>query len=288
MSLQSRSDLPRKVPRTTGTRRGERRFPSAELRDRFARGVGNGVFLLLAVATIGLLASVAGCAASTSRAPAPGARSGTASATAPTDGGDDWIALRSQAPADILAAARSGQLFQESPAGGGDGAPDLSRLGTPVFVQALRPAGVTTDQVPDFYVVPVLNEAGATTDAVELELNPARSAVREIAIVTYSSPRASGSIAQLGEDQAVQMVASQRHITVQANIHPYLVYFALDPQAQFSQNASWTGGGALPADPIWLVPATDGQAYLAGNDGNVYTVAQLPQQSGGGSDTPTP
>jgi hypothetical protein len=238
---------------------------------------GNAVFLLLALAVIGLLAGVASCGAGAS--PTAGAgTSGDPTATAAASG-DEWIPLRSQSPADILAAARGGSLFKDAQSGTGDGAPDLSRLGIPVFVQALRPAGATADQVPDFDVVPVLNEAGAATDAIELALNPARRAVQEVAIITYRAPQAGGSVAQLQADQAIQLVAAQRHVAVQANGQPYLVYFPFDPQAQADQNTEsvWMGGGALPADPIWLVPAADGGTYLAGNDGAVYTPGQLPQ-----------
>jgi hypothetical protein len=59
------------------------------------------------------------------------------------------------------------------------------------------------------------------------------------------------------------------------------VYFLLNLQQppSTSQNGQsvWTGGGALPADPLWLVPAADGGSYLAGNDGSVYSVRELPQ-----------
>lgn len=246
---------------------------------RLVKAAANAVFPLLALAILGVLATAASCAPSATSVPGGGSSSSdvTVTTAAPASG-DEWIPLPSHAPADILAAARSGQLFQESQASGGEGAPDLSRLGTPTFVQALRPTGVTADQLPDFYVVPVLNAGGDATDAVELALNPARSAVQEIAIVTYATAHADGAISALTQSQAVQMVVSQRHVAASALGQPSLVYFALDPQWQGSQSdqSGWAGGGALPADPIWLVPA-DGGPYVAGNDGAVYSVSQLPQ-----------
>lgn len=236
----------------------------------------NGVVVVLA---LGVLGGVASCASSTTTS-TTGVGAGsdaTLTTTAPASG-DEWIPLRSQASADILAAARRGQLFQNAQANGGDG-PDLSRLGIPALVQALRPTGVTADQLPDFYVVPALNAAGDASDAIELVLNPARTAVQEIAIVTYTTPRAGGAISALTQDQAAQLVASQRQVSASALGHPSLVYFALDPQWQANDNnqSGWTGGGALPADPIWLVPAANGEQYFAGEDGAVYTVDQLPQ-----------
>jgi hypothetical protein len=201
----------------------------------------------------------------------------TVTTNAPASG-DAWIPLQSQAAADILAAARRGQLFHDAQVNGGDG-PNLARLGIPVLVQALRPTGVTADQLPDFYVVPALNAAGAASDAIELALNPAHTAVQEVAIVTYTAPRAGGAISALTQDQAIHLVASKRQLAMSALGHPSLVYFALDPQRQANDNdqSGWTGGGALPADPIWLIPAANGGRYFAGEDGTVYAVDQLPQ-----------
>lgn len=271
------SARPRLSPSAQRTRHGVTR-PQRGADRRLEKVAGNAVFLLLALAVLGLLASVASCAPGGSTIPGAGSGTPATTPTASPIGGDAWIPLRSQAPADILAAARSGPLFQANMGDSGGDARDLSRLGTPVLVQAVRPAGVTAEQVPDFYVIPVLEEAGAATDAIELALNPARTAVQEIAIITYAVPRAGGSIAQLAEDQAIQAVTSQRRVAVQANSHPYLVYFLLDPQPQETPSdlTAWMAGGMLPADPIWLVPAADGGRYFAGNDGNVYTSSQLP------------
>lgn len=240
------------------------------------RALGNAVYALLALAAFGVVVSMASCVASS--APTPGAnRNPSATSTALTSG-DGWIPLRSQSAADILAAARSGALLHDSQAGDGDGPHNLTRLGTPVLVRALRPAGVSASQTPDFYVVPILNTAGAATDAVELALNPARTAVQEIAIITYSAPRANGAIAVLRQEQAVQLVAKQRHVAEQSGIQPYLIYFTVaspDPSS-LNDPPLWSGGGALPADPIWLIPAADGQSYIAGNNGAVYIESQLP------------
>lgn len=269
-------DAPPVARGTRPPRRGaaRRRDPGG----RLARLGGNLVFPLLALAALGVLAGIASCVASALPVPELSAVSGGSASPAPADA---WIPLRSQEPADILAAARGGALYREAQAGG-DGARDLSRLGAPVLVLALHPAGASAtaaDQAPDFYVVPVLNAAGAVTDAIELALNPTRSAAREIAIITYSAPRASGSVAQLSSDQARKLVTSQRHVAPQAGVQPYLIYFALAAQSPTSQSdqPGWGGGGALPADPIWLVPTAHGESYLAGDDSVVYTIAELPQ-----------
>lgn len=267
---------PRKVP-LTGRRAIERQRGAGN--GRHAGLVGNAPFLLLAFAVVSLLVSVAFVFSSGSASPVASAGNQAAtSATAAGISGDEWIPLRSRAPADIIAAARQSALFHESRADNGDHVRDLSRLGRPILVQALRPTGMSANEMPDFYIVPILNAAGAATDAAELALNPAHTAVQVIAIVTYTEPRVDGSIAWQRADQAIHAVTSQRHASAQAIGQPYLVYFPLDPQSQTGQNGQpiWTAGGALPADPIWLMPLKDGTQYLAGNDGRVYTVSQLP------------
>lgn len=244
--------------------------------DRQMRVAGHAVFLLLALAVVGLLVSVAYISRNTPAMPMAGAAS--QSALAPSTSGDAWIPLHSLAPGDIIAAARQSELFHESRADAGDHMRDLSRLGRPVYVQALRPAGMTTAEAPDFYIVPILNRAGVATDAAELALNPAHTAVQVIAIVTYTVPRTNGSAAALRADQAIHVVASQRQEAAQAIRQPYLVYFPMDPAWQSSQGSqpAWTAGGALPADPLWLTTAADGKQYLVGNDDRLYTVSQLP------------
>ncbi len=243
---------------------------------RQSRQVGHAAFLLLALAVVGLLVSVAYLARNTSAMPMAGATS--QSTQAPSASGDTWIPLHSQAPGDIIAAARQSALFHESRADDGDHIRDVSRLGRPVYVQALRPAGVTFAEAPDFYILRILNRPGAATDAAELALNPAHTAMQVIAIVTYTTPHGNGSVAVLQAEQAVHAVASQRQEAAQAIKQPYLVYFPMDPAWQISQNGqpAWTAGGPLPADPIWLTTATDGTQYLVGNDGRLYTMSQLP------------
>ncbi|GEM_PF-1110153 len=242
--------------------------------------IGNAVFLLLALAVLAVLMSVAYTTTTSAALPLAGAAA-KQSTQSPSTTGDPWIPLHSQAPGDILAAARQSALFQESRSGTGDQVHDLSRLGRPVLVSALRPAGVSAAEVPDFYIVPILNQAGATTDAAELALNPAHTAVQVIAIVTYTVPRTGGSVALLSADQATRTVASQYPEAAQPIRQPYLVYFPLDPAWQASQNGQngqhvWLAGGALPADPVWLVTAAKGKQYLAGDDGKTYDLSQLP------------
>jgi hypothetical protein len=243
---------------------------------------GNAAFVLLglaAVAVIGALA-VAGCQPGPTSGAKPANSARTATATPQTAAGE-WIPLRSTAAADIQASARQSSLFQGDQSASGDHA-DLSRLGTPVFVRAIRPAGAGADLYPDFYVLPVQDAAGAATDAAELELNPAHTAIQVIAIVTYSQPHVDGAIARLTASAAVAAVSAQRTVSARAGASPELIYFPADTAAQATAPSAWTGGGEFPADPIWLVPGADGGAYVVGADGRVYDLDQLPLVAAGG------
>ena len=216
--------------RSSASRRSRRRAPQARrgpaLRpaavSQSSALLGNAAFVLLGVAVLALVATlVVACQGpranrvSTPTTAAGASPSATASAMAGA-----WISLRSNAPADVLAAARQSPMFQQNLDGNGDHASSLSNLGSPVFVRALQPAGATTGQFPDFYVVPILDGSGATTDAAELALNPSRTAIQVIAIVTYSQPHADGAIAQVSASAAVAAVQAQQHVAVRAGASP--------------------------------------------------------------------
>ncbi|MGH2504984.1 MAG: hypothetical protein ACRDID_20935 [Ktedonobacterales bacterium] len=246
---------------------------------------GNAAFALLGLAAIAVIAAlaVAGC----QPGPTSGAKSAksanparTVTATPQTAAGE-WIPLRSTAAADILASARQSSLFQGDQSASGDHA-DLSRLGTPVFVRAIQPKGAPATLSPDFYVIPVQDATGAATDAAELEVNPARSAIQVIAIVTYSQPHVDGAIARLTASAAAAALSAQRAISPRAGASPELIYFPADTAVQATAPSAWTGGGEFPADPIWLVPGADGGAYVVGADGRVYDLDQLPLVAAGG------
>lgn len=244
--------------------------------------LGNAAFLLLGLAVLMLGAALV---VTSQRLPVSSAASAGSSSTTDPAGSravqaqaspGGWIPLRSTAPADILAAARQSSLFQENLAGSGDHVSSLSRLGPPVLVRALQPPGAAAGQYPDFYVVPILNASGAATDAAELALNQAHTAIQVIAIVTYSQPHPHGAIARQTAATAVAAVGAQQHSALRPGASPQLIYFPADAAAQETGQVTWTGGGEFPADPIWLVPGTDGRDHLVGVDGRTYSPQQLP------------
>ena len=240
--------------------------------------LGNGAFVLLGLAflAVGAVVLAAGQhlpVSSAAPANSGSANAQTASAQMPAG---EWIALRSNAPADVLAAARQSNMLRQNLAGSSDHVSSVSRLGTPVLVRALQPTGAAAGQFPDFYVVPILNASGATTDAAELQLSPSHTAIQVIAIVTYSQPHPHGAIVQVTASLAAATVRTQQHVALRAGASAQLVYFPADAAAQETGQVMWTGSGEYPADPIWLVPGAEGRDHLVGDDGRIYSPAQLP------------
>lgn len=236
------------------------------------------VGLTLAHRPAGATAAGAGAAAPAASGLAQQVTCGGPGQAACAGSGNVWIPLASNNPVDILVAVRKSTLFTEQHADAGDHVHDLSRLGAPLLVHALQPAGGSTGTVvwPDFYVIPILDAHGNTTDAAEAQLNPSHTAIHVIAIVTYTTPRSGGAIAALPASAAVGAVQAHAHTTLRAGAQPQLIYFPADAAAQQAGVVVWRGGGEFPADPIWFVPGADGQEHFVGDDGAVYAVGQLP------------
>src|SRR5258708_2357797 len=298
----ARSSATTRVTSRRALRRGR---ASARIPLRFLRGLtGSAAFVFLALAIVATAAAMALAAHSVPHSAAAGTGAGagpngsqsggrqttgvTVTCGAPGQAAcssqpSAWIPLRSNASADILAAARQSTLFAENRSDTGDHAHDLTHLGGPVFVQAMQPGGTTAPSGaaagavwPDFYVIPILDIQGNTTDAAEAQLNPAHTALHVVAIVTYTHPRPAGTVTAVAMADAVAAVAAQAHTTVRAGSQPRLVYVPIDAAAQEIGKIVWTAGGESPADPLWLIPGADGHDRVAGTDARLYTSAQLP------------
>lgn len=185
-----------------------------------------------------------------------------------------WIRLPSKTPAGIIMAARQSALFNENRSGSGDYIKDLSHLENPVLVHALQVRGGV--QMPDYYVIPIDNASGAMVGAAELELNANQTAIQVAAIITYPTPRPHGQMVRMSAQTAQTTAQVQHHIKMKAGTTPTLVYFPVDAALQQSGKIHWNGGGEYPADPIWLIAASNGQDQVVGTDGRVYSVSSLP------------
>ena len=259
-SRSSRSSQPTASRRSSGH---HRRRSSRLIRAARWLG-GNAAFVLLA-ASVFLVLAVIGLAA---RGPAQ------ASGSTPAASGPQWIALKSQAPGDILAAVRQSPLFTVNRSDNGDHLKDLSRVGVPQLVTELRLT--PGSQGADCYAVPILDASGATVGVAVAWLNPAHTAIYVGYIRSYDVPLARWTGTLPSADQAVAIVRTQHHTGLRAHTHPQLVYFPFDFQGQQTGRVHWTAGGEGPDTPIWLVPGADGHDHLVGTDGRAYSVSELP------------
>src|SRR5262249_32810083 len=155
------SQRQRSTPHRAPVRHPARRSGGPPLRPGLFSGPF--AFVLLALAVCGLFAAIALVSGNVPSGAASGALGLCGgSDVSPCDARADWIALRSTASGDIIAAARSSTLFREQRTGNGAQLQDLSRLGTPLLVQPLRPSTRVGGQIvvyPDFYVIPILKAA---------------------------------------------------------------------------------------------------------------------------------
>ncbi|MGZ3666799.1 MAG: hypothetical protein ACXWQR_12940 [Ktedonobacterales bacterium] len=187
----------------------------------------------------------------------------------------EWITLKSQSPADVLAAVHQSQHFNHQCAEQDDCLHDLSRLGTPQLVRAILSSHM--NNMPDCYVIPVLDASHNTVGVAVAKLNASHTALTVADIVTYPQPRPNnGTIARIQPDAAVEAVVKQHHTTLRANVQPQLVYFPFDFAGEKAGTVTWNGGGQFPYDPLWLIQGMDGRDHVVGDDGRAYYLQELP------------
>lgn len=186
----------------------------------------------------------------------------------------EWVALATDTPEGVLAAIHQTPLFMVTRNDGGDHA-DLSRLGTPVFVRvSLVPGWLSAPMPTDYYAVPILNAGGQATDVACAELNVAHTELR-VGSIQSIQPAPNGVLTLRTADQAVAAVQAQRHTDVRATAHPYLTALPFDGSLLDQRRKIPLVGGEWITQPIWLVPAADGQDYVVGDDGHVYSLKEL-------------
>lgn len=195
-------------------------------------------------------------------------------AAAAADAGEGWIRLTAKSPSAIIAAARKTSLFNVNRSGDGDYLKDLSHLESPVLVKALNQPGAVV--MPDYYVIPIDDVSGSMVGAAELELNPTHTAIRMTAIITYSSPRPHGQMAHVPQSKALADLSGQRRVAMRAGAQAQLVYIPIDATQLETGEVQWTAGGQYPADPVWLIPGSDGNDHVVGTNDLAYNMSDLP------------
>ena len=185
-----------------------------------------------------------------------------------------WIPLTSTAPGVVLAAMKQTWIFNIDLNDGGDHINDLSHLGTPLLVRGLSTVGHTN---PDFYVLAIMDANGLVTDTGIFELNDNHTALRFTAI-SGVTPR--HAVAQQTSAAAVAAVRNQRHVSPRPAASPYLIYISsINASDLETGKIVWHAGGLGATDPLWLVPGSDGQNYIYGNDGKVYAQREIPMSA---------
>jgi hypothetical protein len=203
-----------------------------------------------------------------------GARASQPTATTQGQGAVQWIPIKSQSAGDLIAAARQSELFNVNCPAEGDCIQDLSHLGTPAFVHVI--GAKTSDNLPDLYLLPILDPSASSLGVAILRLNTSHTAIMVGDIVTYPSPLPNGAVSKTKSVDAIAAVQAQRHTQPAAGKNLELVYFPIDYTAWTTGKITWTAGGQFPYDPIWLVHGADGHDYIVGTDGRVYTPQDLP------------
>jgi hypothetical protein len=206
-------------------------------------------------------------------APTATPRCGTSTTPACPTPPPEWIPLAAQTPQAVLAAVRESGLFNVDRSGNGDYF-DVSRLGTPQLVEEYRVPGWYTNHTPlgEFYAIPVLDTSGTTTIAVAQALlnprtrpsTPRRSSARAVP---------GGVVNLVSRQAAIADVQAQQHTGLRAGASARLVYIPSDPTIIYRPGIALIGGS--PSNPAWLVPGTDGQDHIVGEDGHVFTLTQL-------------
>jgi hypothetical protein len=184
-----------------------------------------------------------------------------------------WYALRSTSAADIIAAARQSDLFSVNASGQGD-TPSLARLGIPTLVLALHASGV--GQGPDYYLIPIQDQTGATLGVVMCTVNASRTAIDVVDIVQYMHVRPAGQVTVISAQAATGDFTAQTHVALRVGTEPQLVYFPNSYTAVESGQSAWNAGGTSADDPVWLLAGADGVSRVVGTDGHVYSMSQLP------------
>lgn len=189
----------------------------------------------------------------------------------------DWIPLTANTPDAVLQAARQSALFNENRSNGGDFAGDLSRLETPILVRLYKhgnsyvPPGADYDE----YAIPIDDSSGRIVDVMVCNINASHTAI-EVTMIAGVDPHPHGQLARTPETQAENEALAQHGVSVHAGAHPHLIFIVVDATLIETGKITWKGGGLSAVDPLWVIPGSDGQDHIVGNNGKVYHPNELP------------
>lgn len=189
-------------------------------------------------------------------------------------------AIKSEASADILAAAKHTRMYQSA-------AVDKDLIGQalrkgilahPVLVKPYR-QDVGFDQ---YYVIPVVGTNNIPLAMLKFVYDSGQHQIcpSAFAAVTGNMFYASRPFPAVSASAAVAAVQKQYHVDAATGTTPELVYFLPDHVGFMTGKNSWRNGGTAAIDPIWRVAGVDGHWHYVDHNGMVHKSKEIPTESG--------
>lgn len=186
-----------------------------------------------------------------------------------------WVPLRSEAPGDVLAVLTHNKMFLTVESRYGQVGSDL-----PVLVHPFNPQNLGSDYYrDDHWILPVRDAQGLECGLLDFVYDRAHQAIRPSSFIMLQKrdPRYGRAFPYVSSSGAQAALNNARHMGLLSATAPELSFFPLaadywGPEA----TRHWTGGGASPMDPMWLLQGADGHTYFVGSDLHVQTQNNLP------------
>lgn len=188
-----------------------------------------------------------------------------------------WVSMRSESPADVLAAAESTTMFQSALTSGDPIGATLrtGKLGQPVLVKPYRD-GTVLDTV---WVIPVVTSSATPGALLEFVYDRPHRRLRAASFDAVGSGMfyASHPFPFTEATGAAAVVRQARNVSLMTGKPAELVYFPTDHTAVLTgQSPPWTSGGDSVIDPMWHVPGGDGHWYYVTHDMQVLRASEFP------------
>ncbi len=195
----------------------------------------------------------------------------------------EWAPLRSELPADALAAAECTAMFQRARRSDDliASALNTGTIGTPVLVKPY------VDGIPSatVWIIPVVGPSGCPTALLEFVYDQPNHRLRAGSFMAVGDNMfyTSHPFPYISAPQATSLVWQSRHVALLSDKTPELVYFFGPDHAALLTGAAqpWTYGGDIDIDPMWRVPGADGRwYYVTPHDLRVRVASDFPMSDG--------
>lgn len=191
-----------------------------------------------------------------------------------------WVSVRSEQPADILAAAMSTTMYRNEVSN--RGASTISSLAAPVLV---LPYGAHTGTAyfdDAHFIIRSFDRASHPSGQFDFiyDRTNHRISFSSFGVANPGDPYYARPFPSLvTKSEAISALQTKRGVAVRASFAPELVFFPPDPRLSPTNSSSpltWSGGGYDPSLPMWLLQGADGVDYFVGINSYVYTAKDIP------------